>query len=274
MNQQRPSNRNARRLERRNEREARQPGGAPPPSRRRRTPQAVSGGRSGGFNLLPIAVFVGVIGIVAVLIYAVASANDTPGDPDWLTAELDASSNLPGTYVQPHPGFDGKFDPTNPNNDDRQHVASGSVEIPICSQELIDADAAVTDVYADRSNIGECYHSNPPTSGPHADRPMEFTVLENPAPKENLIHNMEHGGVVVWYNTTDQAVIDQLADIVNDQLDRRRFVVMSFYDGMEPDTIALTAWSRLDKFPVSEMTEDRVVDFIDTHHKRFNPEGF
>jgi hypothetical protein len=49
---------------------------------------------------------------------------------------------------------------------------------------------------------------------------------------------------------------------------------MSFYDGMEPDTIALTAWTRLDKFPISELTEDRVVDFIDTHHKRFNPEGF
>jgi hypothetical protein len=49
---------------------------------------------------------------------------------------------------------------------------------------------------------------------------------------------------------------------------------MSRYSGMEPDTVAVTAWTRLDKFPVGELTEDRIQDFIDAHHKRFNPEGF
>jgi len=43
---------------------------------------------------------------------------------------------------------------------------------------------------------------------------------------------------------------------------------------MEPETIAFTAWSRLDKFPVGELTEKRFRDFVDEHHKRFNPEGF
>jgi hypothetical protein len=85
---------------------------------------------------------------------------------------------------------------------------------------------------------------------------------------------MEHGGVVVWYNTDNAEVIDNLTDIVNEQLDRRRLVVMSRYTGMEADTIALTAWTRLDKFPVSDFTEKRVEDFISEHNKRFNPEGF
>ena len=67
---------------------------------------------------------------------------------------------------------------------------------------------------------------------------MPFKVLDNPAAKENLVHNMEHGGVVVWFNTDDQVVIDELASIVNDYLDRRRLVVMSQYTEMEPDTIA------------------------------------
>ena len=53
------------------------------------------------------------------------------------------------------------------------------------------------------------YNSNPPTSGPHSATPMPFKVLDNPAPKENLVHNMEHGGVVVWYNTDDAGVIDR-----------------------------------------------------------------
>ena len=44
----------------------------------------------------------------------------------------------------------------------------------------------------------------------------------------------------------------------------RKLVVMSRYDGMEPDTIALTAWTRLDKFPVSQFAAKRVLDF-DSH---------
>jgi hypothetical protein len=49
---------------------------------------------------------------------------------------------------------------------------------------------------------------------------------------------------------------------------------MSAYSGMEADTIAITAWTRLDKFAVSDLTEERVQEFIDANHKRFNPEGF
>jgi hypothetical protein len=43
---------------------------------------------------------------------------------------------------------------------------------------------------------------------------------------------------------------------------------------MEPNTIALTSWTRLDKFPVSEFNRNRVSTFIEEHNKRFNPEGF
>jgi hypothetical protein len=43
---------------------------------------------------------------------------------------------------------------------------------------------------------------------------------------------------------------------------------------MEPETIAITSWTRLDKFPVSELTKERLQTFIDANHKRFNPEGF
>ena len=269
MTNNRPSNRNNRRLERRSEREARQPSSTPRPRRQRASGKGQRGRGGGSFSFLPVLVFLGVVGIAAVLIYAVASANDTSGTPDWLDAQLDASQTLPGVYYKPHPGADGFFG----SGDDRAHHATGT-NIPICTDEQIAADMEVTDVYAERSEIVNCYHSNPPTSGPHADRPAAFQVLDEPAPKENLVHSMEHGAVIIWYNTDDQAVIDALADITNEQLDRRRFVAMSPYDGMEEDTIALTAWTRLDKFSVSEFTADRVKDFIDTHQKRFNPEGF
>jgi hypothetical protein len=85
---------------------------------------------------------------------------------------------------------------------------------------------------------------------------------------------MEHGAVVVWYNTSNQDVIKQLESITNGAIDRRKLIVMSRYTEMEPETIALTAWTRLDKFPVAEFERKRVQDFIDEHDRRFNPEGF
>jgi hypothetical protein len=146
--------------------------------------------------------------------------------------------------------------------DDRLHLQES---IPICTSEQLAS-----------GNMSKplCYASNPPTSGPHSSTPMPFRVLENPAPKENLVHNMEHGGVVIWYNTDNQDVIKQLAELTNNELDRRRLVVMSRYPDMEPDTIALTSWTRLDKFKASEFNTKRVRDFIEENSKRFNPEGF
>jgi Protein of unknown function (DUF3105) len=280
-----PTNRSSRRIERRNEREARQPGANAPRPRRQRAPAAQRRSTGRSFSLLPIAIVLGVVAVAAVLIYAVASANNKSSTTsDWITAELDArpacppegpvtNACLPGEYIKPHPGFDGFFDPTNPASDDRKHVATG-VDIPICSDDLIAADTAVTDVYADRSNVADCYTSNPPVSGPHADQPAQFKVWDNEAPKENLLHSMEHGAVVVWYNTDNQDVIDQLAKIVNDNLNQRKLMVMSRYEGLEPDTIAVTSWTRLDKFAVSDFTKKRVQNFIDANERRFNPEGF
>jgi hypothetical protein len=224
----------------------------------------------GGLSTGMIAGILGAIAIGAILIYAVLQLNNT-GDstPDWVKAQLDSSTDIAGTYVAPHPGFDGVWDSdTNRNTDDRQHVAPGTV-FPICTQAQMDAKE-----FADPDARTICYNSNPPTSGPHSSTPQGFTNLENPAPKENIIHSMEHGGVYIWYNTSNQDAIKLIKDLVKDNTDRRRFVGSTIYTGMESDTIAITSWTRIDKFPVSELTTDRLQDFIDDNHKRFNPEGF
>ncbi len=249
------------RLEQRAEREARQPGSATPKARRKRQAQATR--KSGGLSAGSIALGLSAILLVVGLIYLVSQTGGDAGPSDFEKAQeaaLDDDPNLPGVYLPPHPGQDGVLGTA----DDRLHHVQGD-DIPICTEAQIEASQVSNPV---------CYTSNPPTSGPHGDRPMAFEILENPAAKENLVHNMEHGGIVVWYNTTDEDVIKELEDIVRGQIDRRRFVVMSFYPGMEPDTIAVTSWTRLDKFPTSDFTKDRVEDFIAEHHKRFNPEGY
>jgi hypothetical protein len=249
------------RLERRAERASKQVGAQPRPQRQRRgaprTPVKVGGGSR--FNWTLIGGGLAVVVIALLLVYVVIqSTSSSASQPDWIKAELDDSPNLPGKYIKPNPGPDGVF----PSADDRQHFGNG-VTYPICTQEQIDTD-----------QISTCYNSNPPTSGPHASSPAQFKILDNPAPKENMLHTMEHGGVVVWYNTDDPQVIDQLKSWVTEELNRKKLVSMTKYTDMEPNTIALTAWTRLDKFPVTEMTKKRVVDFIEAHSKRFNPEGF
>ena len=253
------------RLERRAEREARNPTNNVPRARRQRQERQTASKRRG----LPIAVIAGVVGVIAiaaVIGYAVyQAAKPADSTPAWLTAELNDDPNIPGQYIPPHPGFDGVFDSgTNPNSDDRRHFNAGQV-VPICTQDQIDAGTVSNPL---------CYTSNPPTSGPHSTTPQGFGNMVNPAPKENVVHSMEHGGVYIWYNTTDQAAIDLIKKVVNDNVDRNRFVGSTIYTDMEPDTIAITSWTRLDKFPVTDLTKDRLQHFIDVNQRRFNPEGF
>ena len=52
-----------------------------------------------------------------------------------LAPELDSSTTLPGTYVPPHPGADGKLD----TDDDVDHFANGTV-MPFCTPAQIAAN--------------------------------------------------------------------------------------------------------------------------------------
>lgn len=197
--------------------------------------------------------------VLVALIYTVTQVGQSATEPSWNTAQMNDDASLPGTYYAPHTGADGVLGTI----DDRAHMSGQTV--PIC-----------TDAQIASGNVSNplCYTSNPPTSGPHDVQPMPWGVLQNPAPKENLIHNMEHGGIVIWYNTTDENVINQLRNLTNEQRDRRRLIVLTQYPEMEANTVAITAWTRLDKFTVDQYDKKRLEDFISEHHKRFNPEGF
>jgi hypothetical protein len=187
-----------------------------------------------------------------------AAATVPANVPFALQAAFNDDPKLPGAYVRPNPGPDGRL----LTRDDLEHFPNGT-RIAICTEQQIA-----------RNEIGNCYHSNPPTSGPHALSPALFRVHEAAVPKENLVHNMEHGGVVIWHNTASGKAIALLAEITNESLADGLLVVMSPYPELEPETIALTAWTRLDKFAATGLTPERVRTFIQTHVRRFNPEGF
>ncbi len=125
------------------------------------------------------------------------------------------------------------------------------------------------------------YNSNPPTSGPHAPRPADWGVSSVPLPKEVAVHNMEHGGVVIWYNCNggpqplDEAAClelhDKLAAVTNAARDQGKLVLLTTYQDMD-HRIALTAWRTLDIF--DEFDAARITAFIASFERKFNPEGF
>jgi hypothetical protein len=153
-------------------------------------------------------------------------------------------------------------DPGGVYPDTAPHVSG---PVPLCEE---------TETLVDDRDRPACYRSNPPTSGPHASSPTRRGVYDEPVPRERLVHNMEHGGVVIWYNCSDcEEVVASMSEMVVGYLEDGRALVMTPYPEMEPDTIALTSWSRLDKFSIDEYSEDRLRRFIRAHERRFNPEN-
>jgi hypothetical protein len=125
------------------------------------------------------------------------------------------------------------------------------------------------------------YNSNPPTSGPHSAQFVRWGVYNQEIAKEVLVHNMEHGGVIVWYNcrttrkTLTQAQCDQLyKDLYSTTqplIDAGKEIVVTNYTNMN-HVIALTAWGKLQTLEAFDLVE--INKFIRTYERAFNPEGF
>ena len=102
----------------------------------------------------------------------------------------------------------------------------------------------------------EPYNSNPPTSGPHA-APVQAGFYNEAPPDENLVHNLEHGYVIIWYNCTrlDKAQCETLKTQIEAVMERAKPVTIGS-DAKKliavprptmDARIALTSWGRLQK---------------------------
>lgn len=108
------------------------------------------------------------------------------------------------------------------------------------------------------------YNSNPPTSGPHYPYPAGWGIYKNPPADEFLVHNLEHGGVIISYNP------NQIKGQELEQLRAQARSLSTFNPRiiltprLNIDTaIALTAWNYLQKLDRYDSTAVKV--FYDTH---------
>jgi hypothetical protein len=112
------------------------------------------------------------------------------------------------------------------------------------------------------------YSTNPPTSGPHNPSPLPWGIYETPQDDESIVHNLEHGGVIVSYQPSlAPAIVARLHAIVGLYLDD---VILAPRPANDVP-IAVTSWGRLQKF--TEYDEPALQNFIE-RNRAHGPECF
>lgn len=107
------------------------------------------------------------------------------------------------------------------------------------------------------------YSTNPPTSGHHYPDWADPGLYDEVVPDGYLVHNLEHGYVIIWYDcdTLTDAECETLMDDIQSVID--------FYDGYKvigmprsgmATTLALTSWGRLARLDAFNF--DLIVEFI------------
>jgi len=122
------------------------------------------------------------------------------------------------------------------------------------------------------------YSSLPATSGPHWNTPAAWGAYSTPQNESQLLHNLEHGGIVIWYDpeALDDAQVAELTSYVEGQVasgisGRFKFIASPWGGSDELGVpVATTAWRhilRLDEFDM-----DAIRAFADENYLRHAPE--
>ena len=114
------------------------------------------------------------------------------------------------------------------------------------------------------------YNTTPPTSGNHWDWWARCGFYEDGLPDERIVHNLEHGNIVVSYNLQAGDELDKLREF-SDNLDLApAWGVFRYYDKIDEGTVALSAWGVLDT--MQSVDEDRIEEFFQTYAGTLGPE--
>ena len=121
------------------------------------------------------------------------------------------------------------------------------------------------------------YTSVPATSGQHFGAPLSpvrWGVHEEPLQPEEYLHNLEHGGIAIFYDCPDgcDSIQGQLTTLVEEAVKNGGKVLLSPHSDTGA-TISLAAWIFLDQFEAFD--EERIRAFVNSHESSPNaPEPF
>lgn len=110
------------------------------------------------------------------------------------------------------------------------------------------------------------YNTSPPTSGPHYANWSDPGFFKEPVEERRLVHNLEHGQIVIWYNpNAPQQVQDDLEALVNTD---RTAILAAPYEGVEsPHEFVMTGWA------ASQRCEAVSLDVVNAFREEFQGRG-
>jgi type II secretory pathway pseudopilin PulG len=88
------------------------------------------------------------------------------------------------------------------------------------------------------------WNSNPPTSGDHLENPLAAGIYDNQQDPRALVHDLEHGYVVILYKGIPTDQVDQLRQFAEAR--RGSKLILSPYLGLDSNGVALVAWQNLE----------------------------
>ena len=122
---------------------------------------------------------------------------------------------------------------------------------------------------ADHIPVGEPhepYNSSPPTSGPHYEVPAETSFFVDPLPPEQLVHNLEHGQIVIWYlPDAPSETLQQIEDLVRQE--PLATAAIPYTDIESPNQFVLTAWG------ASQSCEKVSQEVVDDFRREYQGKG-
>lgn len=115
------------------------------------------------------------------------------------------------------------------------------------------------------------YNSNPPTSGPHMPGIAGWGVYDAVQPDEFLVHNMEDGGVILWYQLGTPEENDANIDLLSAVSRNYSRIIIAPRENL-PSKYVLTAWTRMQQF--DDIDREGMLRFIEAyegldHHPRY-----
>ena len=105
----------------------------------------------------------------------------------------------------------------------------------------------------------------PPYGEEHSPIPQPCGIYSGTPTFEMVVHAMEHGAVVLWYqpDALVEAEFQQLTEISADHLEGNDYVIQAPYDGLS-SPLMLVAWGA--RLPLQVVESDLIESFFDTFH--------
>ncbi len=116
------------------------------------------------------------------------------------------------------------------------------------------------------------YSTTPPTSGPHWPSPAECGIYDAAVADEHVVHNMEHGHVIISYNLPDPEEAASMRALADSLSALETWGIVRPYSKIDQGTVAMTAWGVIDE--VQGVDEDRIRTFYEAYARnRFSEES-